>query len=180
MQAIMYENKVFNDIFPDYETFKNWYLSTPFSEDETDVPTLKTFSLLQYEYGDSHIAFTEDGFKQHFAIDIFTFYKEFEETSKVIAELMKLTDEEIENYDISIVNIANVPEVESSTDVENVDFLSTQQKQISKKGKLQVKKEQLSNKRSYTTRSFIKKFKKLFIRILSPAYTFVIQEKEGE
>ena len=73
----MYRTEVqynlFKNIFPDYETFSSWYKSTPFSDNENDVPTKKTFSLIAYEYNDSHVAFTDESFKEHFAIDIYTF-----------------------------------------------------------------------------------------------------------
>ena len=176
----MYRNevqyKLFKNIFPDYTTFSTWYKSTPFSDNDNDVPTEKTFSLIAYEYNDSHVAFTDESFKEHFAVDIYTFYREFEETTKGIIAMMQLTDEEIATADSYITNTAVIPETAMSTNVEEVDFVTSQQKQINKKGKLQVKKEQLSAKRTFTTRTFIKRFKHLFIKVIDSAYTPVIEE----
>ena len=168
--------KLFKNIFPDYETFSTWYKSTPLSDSETDVPSEKTFALIAYEYNDNHVAFTEESFKQRFAVDIYTFYREFEETTKSIIAMMQLTDDEIATADSYITNTAVIPEEVMSTNVEEVDFVTSQQKQINKKGKLQVKKEQLSAKRVFTTRTFIKRFKHLFVKVIDAAYTPVIGE----
>lgn len=179
-EKIMYRTevqyKLFKNIFPDYETFASWYKSTPLSDDENDVPTKKTFSLIAYEYNDNHVAFTDESFKERFAIDIYTYYREFEETTKSILAMMQLTDEEIATADSYITNTAVIPETVMSTNVEEVDFVTSQQKQINKKGKLQVKREQLSTKRTFTTRTFIKRFKHLFVKIIDDAYTPVIEE----
>lgn len=180
MEMLGYNKQLFKNVFPDYKSFKDWYLSTPLSDDNTDVPSEKTFTLIAYEYNDSHIAYSVEGFKQHFANDIYTYYKEFEATTKSIIELMKLTDEEISTADSMIVNTANIPETENSTDEEVVDFISTQQKHINKKGKLQIKREQLSSKRIFTVKTFIGRFRHLFIKIISPAYNFVVAEPDEE
>lgn len=180
MEMYGYNTHYFKDIFPNYNLFRSWYISTPLSDTSTDVPNEKTFTLIAYEYNDSHICMSDISFKQHFAIDLYTFYKEFEATTKSIIDLMNLTDEEIAQADSMITNIANIPETESSTNAEEVDFISTQQKTISKKGNLQIRREQLSNKRAFTVRSFLNKFRHLFINIISSAYTDVYVEKEGD
>ena len=167
--------ELFKNIFPTYEDFREWYKKLPLSDNE-EVPSEKTFTLIAYEYNDSHIAFSVEGFKQHFAIDLYTFYKEFEETTKSILDLMKLTDEEIATADSMIINMANIPETQSSTDEEVVDYISTQQKHINKKGKLQIKKEQLSSKRIFTVKTFLGRFRHLFVKILTPSYNLVIKE----
>ena len=91
---------------------------------------------------------------------------------------MQLTDEEISVEDSIITNTANVPELESSTNVEEINFITAQQKSINKKGVLKIKKEQLSNKKVFTVRTFVKRFKHLFIKVISPAYTFVVMEPD--
>lgn len=179
-QIVEYDTRLFKNIFPSYQEFKEWYLSIPLSDGGDDVPSEKTFTLIAYEYNDSHVNTSPESFKEHFANDLYTYYKEFEATTKAITDLMQLTDDEIAIADKLIINMADIPETESSTDVEEVNFVSNQQKQINKKGKLQVKRDQLSNKRSYTVKSFLKRFKHLFIKILSPAHTFVVGEEEGE
>lgn len=178
MQIVNYDTLLFKNIFPSYDEFKSWYLTTPFSDNENDVPSEKTFSLIAYEYNDSHSAYSVESFKQKFAVDIYTFYKEFEATTKSITDLMQLTDEEISVEDSIITNTANVPELESSTNVEEINFITAQQKSINKKGVLKIKKEQLSNKKVFTVRTFVKRFKHLFIKIISPAYTFVVMEPD--
>ena len=145
-----------------------------------DCPTLKTFALIYNEYADCHVAFTDESFLDRFANDLYTFYKEFEQTTKAIDDLMNLSDNDISIADRMITNIANIPETTSSTDAEEVDYITQQQKSINKKGTLQVKKEQLSNKRAYTVRSFLNKFRHLFIKIISPTYNTVYIEEEGE
>lgn len=180
METIMHNSLLFKNIFKSYEDFKNWYTSTPLSDNELDVPSKKTFTLIAYEYNDSTVNSSVESFKQRFAKDIYTFYREFEATTKAIDELMNMTDDEIAIDNNLITNLANIPEYEISTNAESVDYVSTQQKTISKKGNLQIKKEQLSNKRVYTVKTFINRFRHLFIKILSPAYTWVVGEDEGE
>ena len=77
-----------------------------------------------------------DGFKEHFAKDLYTYYKEFEATTKAIDDLMALTEDDVALDDTSIVNFADVPEEKRSTDTEKVDYISNQQKSLTKKGKL--------------------------------------------
>lgn len=174
-----YQSKTFKDIFADYDTFKSWYTeNSGLSDDETDVPAKKTFSLIFNQYADCHIAFTEDGFKNHFANDIYTYYKEFEATTSAIDDLMKLADDDISISGAVVQNIADVPETTSSTDVESVDFLGNQTKTFNKKGTLQIKREQLSNKRTYTTKTFLGRFRHLFIRIISPSFNILYGEEE--
>lgn len=180
MQMLGYENRIFKNIFPTYNDFKTWYSGLPLSDSENDVPSEKTFTLIAYEYNESHSAYDPVCFKEHFANDLYTYYKEFEATSKSIDDLMALTDEQISIDNRIITNIADVPETESSTDIDEVDFITQQQKNITKKGVLQIKREQLSNKRAYTVKTFLKRFKHLFIKLLSPAYINVIEEPEED
>lgn len=180
MEMVDFNTKLFKNIFSSYQDFVSWYTSTPLSDDPSDVPTKKTFTLIAYEYNDSHVNLSIESFKEHFANDIYTYYREFEETTKSINDLMSMTDEEIAIAGNMITNIANIPETASDTNEETVDFISQQQKMINKKGKLQIKREQLSNKRAYTTKTFLNRFRHLFIKIISPAYTDVYGEPEGE
>lgn len=175
MQAKIHNTKVFNDVFPDYETFLSWY-----NQYRLTAPRELTFKLIQAEYRGSHLSMNEICFKDHFFIDLYTYTKEFEATTDAIDNLMSLSDEDISVGGYMITNMADIPENESSTNVEEVDFISQQQKTINKKGNLQVKREQLSNKRAYTVKTFLKRFRHLFIKILSSSYVNVIEEPEGE
>lgn len=174
------ELPLFKNVFPDYETFKSWYTSTPLSDDELDVPSEKTFTLIAYEYNCSHCAMGENDFKQRFANDLYTYYKEFEATTKGIIDLMKLKEEDIAIADKTITNFGDTPETPLSTDAMSVDFVSKQQKVITEKGKLQVQRELLANKRALTTKTFLKRFKHLFKVCLDTPYTQVIAEPKEE
>lgn len=181
MEMVDYNTKLFKNIFPDYETFSNWYRSIPLSVyGGIYCPNQITFTLIAYEYNDSHVAYSVESFKEHFAIDLYNYFKEFEATTEMINQLMELTDEEIAVSGELITNFADIPEAESSTDAESVNFISNQQKNISRKGTLQVKREQLSNKRAFTVKAFLNRFRHLFIRVASPAYTFVVKEETEE
>lgn len=181
-------NNLFKDIFPDYNTFKEWYsevpLSDDFGEEKTeeyiykDVPNLKTFTLIAFKYNDSRTSMSMESFKQNFANELYTYYKEFEETTKAIEELMKLSDEAISTDNYMVTNVADIPETTRDTDTETVDFISQQQKMIQKKGTLRIKREQISNKRALTTKTFINRFRHLFIRILSYDYNHLVKEDE--
>lgn len=180
MELYSHNTKLFKNIFPNYAAFKSWYSSLPLSDDENDCPSVKTFTLIAYEYNDSHVCTSPDSFKERFAKELYTYYKEFEATTKSIDDLMALKDTDISIERQDIQNVADIPELEASTDEESVDFLSAQTKMITKKGMLQVKREQLSNKRAYTTKTFINRFRHLFIKIISPAYTYVVCEPDGK
>lgn len=180
MEAKINKFELFKNIFPDYNSFAEWYRSTPLSDNESDVPSLKTFTLIAYEYNSSHVNSSVESFKQRFANELYTYYREFEATSASVLELMQLTDDEIAKADEVITNIASIPETRYDTNSETVDFVTTQQKMINKKGKLQVKKEQLSSKRTFTTKTFINRFRHLFKKFISPAYNYVVGEPEGD
>lgn len=180
MQIIDYNTRLFKNIFPTYSDFKTWYQSSGLSDNSEDVPSLKTFTLIFNEYSCSHCCMSVDDFKGRFANELFTYYKEFEATTKAISDLMALTDKDIRISDRIINNTADIPETTSTTDAEEVDYISAQQKQISVKGNLQVKRELLSSKRAFTVKSFLNKFKHLFIKVISPSYTFVVEEPDGE
>ena len=141
-----------------------------------DCPMLKTFALIFNNYCDSHIASSDETFKMQFSNILDTYYKEYENTTKAIDKLMELNEDDIAIDNSVILNIANIPETESSTSQEEVNFISQQQKTISKKGKLQINKEILSSKRAYTTRTFLNRFKYLFIKIITPDYTLLYEE----
>ena len=178
MEILDYNGRLFKNIFPDYDTFQAWYLNSGLSDDTIDCPSKKTFTLIFNEYSCSHACMSADDFKGHFANDLFSHYKEFEGTTKAIDDLMKLTADDIKVSDTLISNMADIPETGNTTDTETVDFISNQQKQINVKGKLQIQRELLSNKRSFTVKSFLNKFRHLFIRVVSPAYTFVVEEPD--
>ena len=180
MQILDFDTRLFKNIISDYESFKTWYTSLPLSDGEEDVPSEKTFTLIAYEYNDCHSCFDPVIFKQKFANDLYTYYKEFEATTKSIDDLMALTDEDISIDNKVITNMADIPETENTTDVEEVDFVSQQTKNINKKGKLQIKREQLSNKRAYTVKTFLKRFRHLFVKVGTPSYVNVIMEPEED
>ena len=148
--------------------------------DYGDIPEFKTFSYLYNEYADCHAAFDFIGFLNHFENDLQTFYKEFEATNKEIDRLMGLTDEQIAIEYSHIMNIAQIPENTYDTDSESVNFVTQQQKDLNKKGTLQIVREQLVNKKAYTVRQFIARFKHLFIKVLSPTYIPVYEGEEED
>lgn len=180
MEQIIVPTKLFKDIFPTYEDFATWVEESGMTGEDFSIPRKTTFMIIYNHYACSHVAFTEETFKMHFLNELYTFCGEFEATTDAIVQLRNLTDEEIAVADSMIENFANIPETEQSTDTETVNFISQQQKMINKKGVLQVKREQLSNKRIFTVKTFLKRFRHLFIRIIVPAYTDVWKEKEGE
>lgn len=179
MEQYNYITKTFKDIFPDYSTFLSWWNATQYG-DFGDACNNKTFKLIFNEYACSHCSMQEEDFKNHFANDLYTYSKEFEKTTEVIDKMLTLSESDIAFDTTSIMNIANIPENESSTNIEEVNFVSQQQKNITKKGKVQITREELSLKRAYTTKTFLKRFKHLFIRILSKSYVPVIEETEGD
>lgn len=180
MERIDYSTRLFKNIFPDYASFKEFYTGTPLSDSKNDCPSEKTFTLIAFEFNDSHVSLSPEGFKQRFANDLYTYYREFEETTKAISDIMQLSDAEIERSGSMVTNVADIPEEARSTSDTEVDFISSQQKMINLKGKAQVKREQLANKRAFTVKSFLNKFRHLFIKILPPAYTFVVEEGDDK
>lgn len=178
MELYGHTTSYFKDIFINYESFSNWYKSIPLSSGSTDIPSEKTFTLIFYNYSDSHVCMSDESFKQRFAVDLYTYYKEFEETTKAIDSLMSLKSEDISTEYSHIVNTAIIPQTPFNTSVEEVDFLTQQEKQMYKKGKLQITKELLSNKRTYTVKTFLNRFKHLFIKILDDNYNHLVGEPE--
>lgn len=177
---VISNNPLFKDIFPDYETFKEWYSQQPLSDGEDDVPSIKTFVLILNEYSTSTCAMDEIEFKRRFANDLYTYYKEFEETTKAITELMSMSEEDFKDVARSVLNVADIPETTASTDTETFNFVSQQQKNFVTKSTLQIRREQIANKRILTVKTFLKRFKHLFRIVLDDGYTFVIGEPKGD
>lgn len=185
MQGLIQPTSLFKNIFPNYNAFKDWWLeedgngyTNPFVSDENDVPSKKTFGLIFYRFMDCHVRFSDDNFKGQFAIDLYTYYKEFEETSKAIDNMMSLTSFDISKDDITIVNSADIPETTSSTDTTTVDYISTQNKTIMQKGSLRISRELLTTKRAYTVRTFLGRFNHLFVQVFSPYYNELYKDEE--
>ena len=183
--SLIVSTSLFKDIFTSgspatisYSTFATWYKnSSHMSDSATDCPSEKTFWILMNEFMDCHVAFkSNDDFKNHLAIKLYTYYKEFEATTRAIDDIMALTDSQLELGESAITNIANIPETVASTDAKNVDYITQQQKLLNQRGALEIKLIQLKNKRAYTVDKFLAKFRPLFIRILSSSYTAVIAE----
>ena len=177
-------DKTFCQVFPDYDTFREWYQSIPLSTNG-DCPNEKTYTLILYQYADSHIAYSVEGFKQKLAKTLYTYYKEFEKTTNAIDELMDLSDEDVAIANVSTLNMADTPETAFDTDDgmkedSAVDYTSQQQKTIHRKGKMQVKREQLSNKRAYTVTTFLNRFTYLFVRILSTPYNWMWGDDDSD
>ena len=145
-------------------------------ENATDVPSKKTFYLIAYEYDDSRVCFSDVGFLEHFAIDLYSYYKEFEGTTKAIDNLMSLSATDIEKDGYMVQNFADIPEVPDSTNAEEVSYISNQNKTINIKGNLQIAKELLSNKRAYTVKQFLSRFKHLFVKVLSTKYEYYVED----
>lgn len=175
-----YDFKLFKDIFPDYLTFSNWYDATIFAINGEKRPNNIIYQLIYNEYCVSTIAFSEEVFKGKFSNDLYTYCSDFEQECAAIKDLMALTSEEVAEAGTTVLNIADVPETLSSTDVDIANYISQQQKTISKRGKLEVKRERVRNMREFSVRRFLGRFRHLFIRIISPDYVRVYVEDEHQ
>lgn len=175
-----HEFKLFKDIFPDYQSFSTWYATTLFHLSSGQAPNAITFSIIYNEYCASHVAYSEEVFKNKFANDLYTYYEDFEQESAAIKDLMKLTSEDIIKAGSTVTNFADIPEKTSDTDAEVVDFVSQQQKTNMFRSELEAKREVIRNKRELSVRRFLSRFRHLFIRIISPDYIKVYVEDEHE
>lgn len=175
-----YDFKLFKDVFPDYQTFLDWYSQTPFATTFNKSPNIVTFNIIYNEYCVSHLAFSEEVFKCKFSNDIYTYFEDFEQESEAIKDLMALTSEDIVKAGSTVVNFADIPEKTSDTDAEVVDFVSQQQKTNMFRSELESKREVIRNKRELSVRRFLSRFRHLFMRIISPDYIKVYVEDKHE
>lgn len=156
-----------------YNAFKTWYRTqSHFSDSDTDVPKEKTFWLIASEFMDSHVAFSDVDFYNHFAVKLYTYYKEFEKKTDIINSLLELTEEQVTTEYSDVSNTADVPETPTNTSATVVDYISRQNKLMHLKGKLQANLDLLDNKKAYTVDAFLAKFRPLFIKVVSPEYNY--------
>lgn len=161
----------FTDIWEDFETFKNDYLSSPLSViDENKLEIL--FYLLYAEYGNSSIAnFDENQFKFKVYSLIYQYGPMYFKQREVQDAIRAL---DISSADVlmgtkAIYNTAQNPSTEPSTgSLEELIYIDSQNTTNYKRSKLEGYANYYDLLSRDTTKDFLDKFKKLFIIVVAP------------
>lgn len=178
--------KTFSNIFPNYESFEEGWNDLELPETFTDINFLKTiYILLMGEYGFSSImSMSEDLFKVKLFTRIMAYGGHYEREFNMQRKLLTMTDEELQVSSKAIFNTSINPSEAPTTDT--LDELTTiNQQNVTKH------KRSLLDAYSYLTsllddsitKTFVKRFNDLFVRVLrtnNPLYYITVEEDENE
>lgn len=169
-----FDNKRFLDVFPDAETFLEEYNSRLSAEYDiirlTEEQVILIYYILYGRYGSEYIAAsTESRFKVHLFnminLNGSVLLKELD-TQKAI---LQLTDEEIRSGSKAIYNHAFNPSTDPSTaSLEELPYINDQNTTKYLRSPLEGYNMLLNLLDSDIIERFLRRFKKLFLRVLAP------------
>lgn len=183
----MYNTKLFNEIFPDIESFKDNYdicqstAGLTNKLDDTDVAI--TWQLLTAKYGNNPIAnWSEDQFKLKIWQIMWQYGPTWVKRNDIQGELRALTADQIRAGDFSIYNTAlNPATAPSDNDTTELNYINQQNTSRRKKSVLGAYNELMLLLETDVTAEYIDRFKKLFMTVVDPSRTFIyVTEDEGE
>lgn len=181
-----FSNKRFLDVFPDAEAFKKEYIyyqalfNSPIKVNEDQMAFI--YYLLYSKYGSEYIAMSNT---TRFEAKLFAtlelaapiLLKELD----IQKNLLKLTDEEIRSGTKAIYNHAFNPSGTPSTGtLEELPFINDQNTTQYKKSPMEGYAILLSLLDDKLLETFLRKFKKLFLRVLAPTLARLYDVRELE
>lgn len=178
-----FTNRMFSEIFPDSETFKNEYESSKLYTDYNKIENIEVvYYLLYSRYGNSTIAsYDEEQFKYKVFANIFMYGPTWEARLKVQSKIRALSDEEIQKGSYAINNMSfnpsNPPLNDSMTPLQTIN---QQNFNGWKKAPLEGYNSLISLLDTDVTESFIGTFKKLFLKVVEPNIPLYYITDEGE
>lgn len=161
--------------FPDYETFKQSVDQNSMIDYGEDESTLKyIYNVLTREYWNTNVCYTDP---QSFIFDFFNIFDDYYVKIKLererIAKIHALTDEELLVVNRSLNNFANHPNTEPSDPEKPLNYVSSQNYNVTNSDKLSAYLNALDRLPSYRAKIIIDTFQKLFINIYNKVtYTY--------
>lgn len=164
-----YITKTFNDIFPEYNTFKTEYDANKLKpKDFTKVETL--YYLLYANYGNANIANTDENqFKYRLWSTIMMYGPTWEKRSEIQEKLRALEEADILAGSRAIYNHAfNDGSDPTTATLEEITYINEQNTTNYKKSKLEGYAMLIDLLSTNATKEFIDRFKPLFLKIVAP------------
>lgn len=178
-----YRNRTFNDIYQTYEAFKedyDDYNTSVINNVISDQALQTTFMLLSANYGNSTVASANEyQFKLKLFSTIFMYGPSWEERLNIQIKIRGLSDEELQQGGKAIYNSAlnpNQPVIngvgnetgEGMNTLDELTYINSQNTTNYKKSKAEAYALKWDLLRADVTNEYVTKFKKLFLKVVSP------------
>lgn len=166
-----YRTRTFTQIFPDADTFAAQWEATPFAKILDDsLPNEVLYFLLYARYGNSHIASSDENqFKYKLFSIIFQYGPTWHKELQIQQELRIANFDDFRQGTTNIVNNANNPSVEPTTQSLNeLPYINQQNVSKVTRSKADGYALLLSLLKKDVTEDFIKRFQYLFLTIVEP------------
>lgn len=173
----------FNEIFPDYATFKEFTKQFNLYE-TTDVlaETINTklYYLLYNRYIGCSLAYdTEEEFTAEFGIAYMEYFMQFYARQKVLTDIYKLTDEDYLIMGESLNNYSSNPNYTQTDPFEYIKFTTNQSRGRTKNNKLVAFINALRSQPDAQLNNVINKFDYLWLDLLDTENIY-LYNKKGE
>lgn len=172
-----YRTRTFANIFPSFEEFAEAYNASPLKitfaeEGEPGLSLSQLFYMLYAHYGNSHIAYSDENqFVYYLWSIIYQYGPTVIKKREVQDRLRALPEDELTRGGKAIYNHAYNPGTEPSTStLEELRTINDQNTTNYKKSKMEGYATLLALLEEDVVDEFIHKFRRLFIKILSPDY----------
>lgn len=181
-----YRTRTFGEIFPDVTSFTDFYSSGPIpgrllnGNDYSTYQADTIYTLLCSEYFGAHISMSsEDWFKLKVMQIIYEYGPTWQREMALQDKLLALTDDQLMTGSKAIYNHAAHPSTDPSTaTLEELTYIDDQNTSNWKKERIRAFVDGSSGLDDSITRTFLNRFKKLFIKFIYP--TGPVLYGEGE
>lgn len=166
-----YRTRTFTQIFPDADTFAAQWEATPFAKILDDsLPNEVLYFLLYARYGNSHIASSDENqFKYKLFSIVFQYGPTWQKELSIQQELRIANFDDFRQGTTNIVNNANNPSVEPTTQtLSELPYINQQNVSKVTRSKADGYALLLSLLKKDVTEDFIKRFQYLFLTIVAP------------
>ena len=173
-----YRTNTFTDIFPSLDDFLSDLKASAIPNLLKDDSLSTVYYLLYANYGNSHIASSDETrFKYQVFTTIFKYGPTWEKELEIQARLRSLTEEELMEGSKSILNVAANPSIEPTTDtMDELQFINSQNVAKKKKDYLTAYSQLDILLKTDVTTTFISKFNNLFLKIVQPEAPLLYEE----
>ncbi len=182
--VILYNTKLFVDIYPDYDTFEKGYTESPLKDGITDDNLQILYYLLYARYGNSPIAnMDENQFKYKLYSVIWQYGPTWESRLEIQDKLRELLatghESDLINGAKAIYNHAYNPETAPSTQsLEELTYINDQNTTNYKKSKMDAYTQLWGLLATDVTEQFIDRFQPLFKKFVRPEHPILYVEEE--
>lgn len=180
MMIPQYNTVLFTDIYDTVNDFMEDYESNPFPKMITDDSARVIYYLLLANYANNSIANLDiDQFKNRLFATIYQYAPTWEKRIEIQKRLRELSEDDLRQSAKQIANNAlNPDEAPTTSSMEELDYISSQNTVNTKKGIITAYQDLWSLLKIDVTESFINEFKKLFIQVVIPQRTYIYKVDE--